>query len=97
MRVLVLLFSTITVVSAQHVVVKVDASAVKEPMDIGRYGLGQGGLSDAPMFDDQVAAIRSLNVKMIPQSVYQMNAFSFRHIPCISLHLVEIFRALCFF
>jgi len=65
MRVLVLLFSTITAAWSQQGFVKVDASAVKEPMEIGRYGLGQGGLSDEPMIDDHVADIRSLNVKMI--------------------------------
>ena len=43
----------------------VDASAVREPMEIGRYALGQGGLSDRPMFDRQVDAIRSLHVKLI--------------------------------
>jgi hypothetical protein len=43
----------------------VDAGAVREPMDIGRYGLGQGGLSDQPMFDAHVEAIRALKVKLI--------------------------------
>lgn len=43
----------------------VDASAMREPMEIGRYALGQGGLSDRPIFDGQVDAIRSLDVKLI--------------------------------
>jgi len=43
----------------------VDAGAVREPMEIGRYALGQGGLSDRPMFDAQADAIRSLHVKLI--------------------------------
>jgi xylan 1,4-beta-xylosidase len=43
----------------------VDAAAVREPMEIGRYALGQGGLSDRPIFDAQVDAIRSLHVKLI--------------------------------
>ncbi|MFN7993469.1 MAG: glycosyl hydrolase [Bryobacteraceae bacterium] len=45
--------------------ITVDASAVREPMEISRYALGQGGLSDQPIFDQQVDAIRSLNVKII--------------------------------
>jgi hypothetical protein len=43
----------------------VDASAVREPMDIARYGLGQGGLSDRPMFDSHVEALRNLRPRMI--------------------------------
>jgi xylan 1,4-beta-xylosidase len=43
----------------------VDAGAVREPMEISRYALGQGGLSDRPIFDAQADAIRSLHVKLI--------------------------------
>jgi hypothetical protein len=43
----------------------IDAGAVREPMEIGRYALGQGGLSDRPIFDSQADAIRSLHVKII--------------------------------
>lgn len=43
----------------------VDAGAIREPVEIGRYALGQGGLSDRPIFDAQVDAIRSLHVKLI--------------------------------
>jgi xylan 1,4-beta-xylosidase len=48
-----------------QITITVDASAVKEPMDIGRYALGQGGLSDEPMFDRQAELIRSLKPKII--------------------------------
>ena len=43
----------------------IDAGAIREPMEIGRYALGQGGLSDRPIFDSHVDAIRSLHVKLI--------------------------------
>jgi len=45
--------------------VMVDLGALREPLEIGRYALGQGGLSDAPMFDSHVDAIRNLRVKLI--------------------------------
>jgi hypothetical protein len=41
----------------------VDAGAVREPMEIGRHALGQGGLSDEPMFDG--AAVRALRPHLI--------------------------------
>jgi hypothetical protein len=50
---------------AAQVAVSIDAAAVREPMEIGRYALGQGGLSDQPMFDSHVDAIRALRVKLI--------------------------------
>jgi len=43
----------------------VDAGALREPMEIGRFALGQGGRSDRPIFDQQVDAVRSLHVKLI--------------------------------
>jgi hypothetical protein len=65
MRILVLLIAMITAAWPQEVGVLVDAAAAKEPMEIGRYGLGQGGLSDDPMFEMHREDIRSLKVRMI--------------------------------
>jgi len=45
--------------------VTIDVSSVLEPLEIGRYGLGQGGLSGQPMFEAHVDAIRWLHVKLI--------------------------------
>ena len=35
------------------------------PLDIDRMALGQGGLSDEPMWDDRVAEVRSLRPRLI--------------------------------
>src|SRR5438034_6772131 len=35
------------------------------PMEIDRFGLGQGGLSDAPMWEDRIPEIRSLHPRLI--------------------------------
>ena len=66
MRNILLILLTCAALGAQpEANLTVDASAVREPIDIGRYALGQGGLSDQPMFDPHVEAIRALKVKLI--------------------------------
>jgi hypothetical protein len=35
------------------------------PMEIDRFGLGQGGLSDVPMWEDRIPEIRSLHPRLI--------------------------------
>ena len=34
-------------------------------MEIDRFGLGQGGLSDVPMWEDRIPEIRSLHPRLI--------------------------------
>ena len=65
MRPFLLMLALAALPAGAEITVTVDAAAVREPMDIGRYALGQGGLSDAPMFDTHVDAIRALKVKLI--------------------------------
>ena len=65
MRFLLFLLAAAPVWAQAEVNVRVDAAAVREPMEIGRYALGQGGLSDQPMFDTHVDAIRALRVKIV--------------------------------
>ena len=43
----------------------VDTSHPMGPIDLTRYALGQGGLSDQPMFDSEVDQIRQLHPQLI--------------------------------
>src|SRR5436853_7433392 len=45
--------------------VKVSFSERLGPLDIDRMGLGQGGLSDEPMWENRVAEIRALHPRLI--------------------------------
>lgn len=45
--------------------ITVDVGKQIGPMEISRFGLGQGGLSDAPMWDDRIPEVRSLNPGLI--------------------------------
>src|SRR5882762_1062765 len=42
---------------AAEIQITIDPSRVAGPIDVTRYALGQGGLSDQPMFDGQVEQI----------------------------------------
>jgi xylan 1,4-beta-xylosidase len=50
---------------ARRATITIDTRKPLGPMDIGRFSLGQGGLSDDPIFLDRVAEIRSLNPRII--------------------------------
>ncbi len=56
-----------TTVQAQPLsgTVRVDFGRREGPLEIRRMGLGQGGLSDEPMWDGRVAEIRSLRPRLI--------------------------------
>jgi xylan 1,4-beta-xylosidase len=43
----------------------IDAKKTGQDLDIGRFGLGQGGLSKEPMIDHHIQEIRNLGVKII--------------------------------
>ena len=45
--------------------ISIDTQKELGPMEIGRFGLGQGGLSDVPMWQDRIPEIRSLNPRLI--------------------------------
>ena len=45
--------------------IAIDTQKELGPMEIDRFGLGQGGLSDVPMWQDRVPEIRSLNPRLI--------------------------------
>lgn len=45
--------------------VLLDAAPAGEPLDLSRYGLGQGGLSPEPMFAEQAPAVRALRVNLV--------------------------------
>ncbi|MEW5979484.1 MAG: hypothetical protein AB1898_27120 [Acidobacteriota bacterium] len=45
--------------------VAIDTAQDIGPMEIHRFSLGQGGLSDAPMWDDRIPEIRSLHPSLI--------------------------------
>ena len=53
--------------SAQHktATVAIDTARFTGPLDIGRMALGQGGLSEQPMWQDRVAEIRALKPGLI--------------------------------
>jgi hypothetical protein len=50
---------------AQHAHVQVSFSEPLGRMDIDHMALGQGGLSDEPMWADRIAEIRALHPKLI--------------------------------
>jgi len=50
---------------AQVVEIAVDAGAPGEVLEIARFGLGQGGLSDEPMWEAHCDAVRALRPKLI--------------------------------
>ena len=62
-----LLMSTAVVATAQTQTaqVQVDFSQRLGPLDIGKMALGQGGLSDDPMWADRVAEVRALHPRVI--------------------------------
>jgi len=45
--------------------ITVDASKAAEAMEIDRFGLGQGGLADTPMWEQRIPEIRSLRPRLI--------------------------------
>src|ERR1043165_9440655 len=55
------------VAMAQNAAVKVAVNFTNRlgPMNIDHMALGQGGLSDQPMFADRVAELRALNPRLI--------------------------------
>lgn len=50
---------------ASTVELMIDASQTAGEIDLRRYALGQGGLSDQPMFDAHVAPIEQLHPETI--------------------------------
>jgi len=64
---LVIIFLTSVLVQAENdpVSVKVFLNEQQGPMDIDRFALGQGGLSEEPMWDNRIAEIRALNPRII--------------------------------
>ena len=65
---LLILFVSMSVVSwgqAITVQLKIDLSDKIGPMNIDRMALGQGGLSEEPMWDSRIAEIRALHPQMI--------------------------------
>ena len=62
-----LLMSTAVVATAQTQTaqVQVDFSQRLGPLEIGKMALGQGGLSDDPMWADRVAEVRALHPRVI--------------------------------
>src|SRR6266498_4614027 len=49
----------------EPVYIAIDVQKEAGPMEIDRFGLGQGGLSDSPIWDDRIPEIRSLNPRFI--------------------------------
>jgi len=48
-----------------RVTVTADAASLGETLELGRYSLGQGGVSDEPMFDAHVGALQLLRLKLL--------------------------------
>ncbi|MEN6533005.1 MAG: hypothetical protein ABFD89_05040 [Bryobacteraceae bacterium] len=66
-RCVIVLFACVAAVVAQDttVAVRVNVADRLGPMNINRYGVGQGGFSPEPMWADRMAEIRALKPKVI--------------------------------
>lgn len=66
-QLLALLFSISVVITAQTQTVQVEIAFPERlgPLGIGKMVLGQGGLSDDPMWADRVAEVRALHPRVI--------------------------------
>src|SRR5882762_3208893 len=65
----------VSVVSAAGVELVVDASKPKGEIDLTRYALGQGGLSDKPMFEahvEQVAQLHPQTIRIFVQEFFDL-------------------------
>ena len=47
------------------VTLRLNLNATAGPLEIDRFALGQGGLSEQPMWDDRAAEIRDLHPRVI--------------------------------
>jgi xylan 1,4-beta-xylosidase len=63
--VVILLNSVLAQAQIEPVPVKVFLNERQGPLEIDRFALGQGGLSEEPMWDDRVAEIRALRPRII--------------------------------
>jgi xylan 1,4-beta-xylosidase len=52
-------------VPAQGLNLRIDTSRPSEPIDLTKYALGQGGLSEKPMFDSHIEALAQLHPQTI--------------------------------
>ena len=57
--------SPISVTAAADVEIRVDAGAPGKEIDLTRYALGQGGLSEKPMFDPHIETVAQLHPQTI--------------------------------
>ena len=48
----------------ERVQVTADANRLGETLEMGRYSLGQGGVSDEPMFDTHIGPLKNLHLKL---------------------------------
>ncbi|RJP31412.1 MAG: hypothetical protein C4527_08170 [Candidatus Omnitrophota bacterium] len=59
------LFSTLAYSQSQNAMITVDFNQRLGPLEIDRFALGQGGLSEEPMWENRVAEIRALRPRLI--------------------------------
>jgi len=62
---LLLLFASLALAQGTSVPITIDVHKGLGPMEIDRFALGQGGLSEDPIWNDRIPEIRSLNPRLI--------------------------------
>ena len=62
---LILVFVVPALTQGRNISITIDAEKGVGPMEISRFALGQGGLSEDPIWHDRIPEIRSLNPRLI--------------------------------
>src|SRR3981081_3907453 len=66
----------LSVFHASALELTIDASKPGQEIDLTRYALGQGGLSDKPMFDshvEQIAQLHPQTIRIFVQEFFDLN------------------------